>query len=180
MPSKEKLSSKQTSDHHRFRKMIKILELLNSSTPKKVVDIAKSVGTSRETVHRILKDMNIAFDCFYPIQKVNGGWILTKDPLIEQLIIDEDRANLATVLMTPLGKLIKSKPGLYDRYFPLIQQIIEIRGHIGEKDLKLLMNAMRDGTFLKLTHRSLNGEKDHAIVPVKLFQDFGMLYIVAY
>jgi len=157
--------------------LINIFEFLSENHWKSAETVARELEVDRRTVMRYMREIELAFEPFPIIESGREGYRLCKNDFLETLQRRDDYAGLAAVMSTPLGSLVKSGRPLPERLEESVREMVETRSTLSDKLARPLLEAMRTGSFLKLSYRAATTSKDHVCTPIKLSIDSGVPYV---
>jgi predicted DNA-binding transcriptional regulator YafY len=166
---------------YKLEKTIKLLEYLEEHKAwVKSCELCSYLDIDRRSLIRHIKEIQTAFSPFLIIESGKNGYRLDKNDFMDSVRQREDCENLAAILFTPLGGLVKPKRPYKERTLALIRDLIDIRGAAPYEILHPIFRAMKEGQYLCIEYQSIDGINKHECVPFKIFLDFSILYIILY
>lgn len=164
----------------RIERLSRIIELLSKDRTFKHADfLAEETGRDVRTIYRDI-DVIENFLGIGSVERTSDGYRIIGKDLVEILTKNDDYSRLAAIKQSPLGGLLDRRIKVLDNIIAKVAPLLDIKGKIPDMRLRYLFEGMNTGKYLTMLYRSKNELNRHEIVPIKLYLDYSLLYVVAY
>jgi predicted DNA-binding transcriptional regulator YafY len=161
-------------------RLIRLFDILSPNAWTNAERIAVELEVDRRTVYRYVREADMAFSPFPILESGPMGYRLQKNDFLEILQSRNDYLGIAAAASGPLGSLLSASPKLSQRLLDMARDIVETRTAVPERTLRTILSGAQDGSYVTIEYKAKSEIRVHTLVPIKLFMNSGLPYLVGF